>query len=350
MKEYILKTGRKGSCAGEAFILKEINLNTDRKITDVDAEINAFNDAVNSLAEQLKGASSNASGDSATIFNTELLFLEDNYFHGQILDAIRNEHICASMAVQKAGDGLAKVIESAESEYLRGRSEDVRGMVKQLISIIEGEAENLPDRPFILIAHEFSPVQFSALPKDRLLGIITAKGSSTSHLSVLADSFGVAYLFGLDEADLSIKDGNPLIISGEKLITDPSDEDYAAALSLFAPADGYLIPMEDIPDEAFSKGSMGKCFGIMPDNGKIYAPCDGVITAIAQTKHAITIGRSRASDILIHVGIDTVKLAGKGFTLHVKEGDPVKKDDLLMEADINMITSKGFSPMVITVY
>ena len=51
----------------------------------------------------------------------------------------------------------------------------------------------------------------------------------------------------------------------------------------------------------------------MPDNGKIYAPCDGVITAIAQTKHAITIGRGTASDILIHVGIDTVKLYGWQF-------------------------------------
>lgn len=120
------------------------------------------------------------------------------------------------------------------------------------------------------------------------------------------------------------------------------------AISLAAPADGRLIPMEDIPDAAFSSGVLGACIGILPENGNVYAPCDGVISEIAETKHAITVIAPSGQEVLIHVGIDTVKLDGKGFTVLVKTGDSVSVGDLILKADLDAIDEAGFSPMVIT--
>ena len=115
-----------------------------------------------------------------------------------------------------------------------------------------------------------------------------------------------------------------------------------------APADGKLIPMEDIPDPVFSSGTMGECAGILPENGMIYAPCDGTVAGIAQTKHAITFTSSDGREILVHVGIDTVRLNGNGFTVFVEEGSTVCKGEKVMEADLDVIRSAGLSPIVIT--
>lgn len=116
---------------------------------------------------------------------------------------------------------------------------------------------------------------------------------------------------------------------------------------LFAPADGDIVSMKDIPDKAFSSGGLGNCIGINPENGNVYAPCDGVITSIAETKHAIGIKSKNGKEILIHVGIDTVTLKGQGFELYVKDGDSIKKGDLLLKCDVDYIKNKGLSPMVI---
>ena len=104
--------------------------------------------------------------------------------------------------------------------------------------------------------------------------------------------------------------------------------------------------MEEIPDQAFSSGMMGECIGIIPENGTIYAPIDGVVSTIAKNKHAISF-KNNSSEILVHVGIDTVKLNGEGFTLKVKPGDRVLQGQPVMEADIEKIKEKGFDPMVI---
>ncbi len=123
------------------------------------------------------------------------------------------------------------------------------------------------------------------------------------------------------------------------------DVDYAVG----APADGELIPMAEIPDPVFAGGSMGECFGVMPKNGCVYAPVSGVILDIARTGHAITIEQDDGRKILVHVGIDTVNLGGKAFTLHVSSGSRVKMGRLLLEADLDMIEKAGFSPMVVVV-
>lgn len=127
-----------------------------------------------------------------------------------------------------------------------------------------------------------------------------------------------------------------------------TDAGQDAFEEICAPADGVLVPMEQIPDEAFSGGALGKCFGVIPENGNIYAPCPGKITMIADTGHAIGIRSKEGSDVLIHVGINTVTLGGKGFSCHVGIGDTVRKGDLLMTADLAVIKKANLDPTVIT--
>ena len=98
-----------------------------------------------------------------------------------------------------------------------------------------------------------------------------------------------------------------------------------------------------------SSGQLGKCIGILPDNGSIYSPCDGTIVSIAETKHAVTIHSDEGEDYLVHVGIDTVKLAGKGFEVLVSEGDRISRAQHIMNADLAAITQAGYSTMVILV-
>lgn len=116
---------------------------------------------------------------------------------------------------------------------------------------------------------------------------------------------------------------------------------------LTAAADGALIPMEEIPDPAFSGGSLGDCYGILPANGKVYAPVAGVISHIAKTAHALTIDSTGGRTVLVHVGINTVNLEGKPFHLHVQEGDNVVQDQLLLEADLEKIREAECSTMVV---
>ena len=115
-----------------------------------------------------------------------------------------------------------------------------------------------------------------------------------------------------------------------------------------APSDGKLIPMEEIPDPVFSSGTLGDCVGVIPDNGTVYAPCSGVVTGVAETKHAVTFLASDGREILVHAGIDTVKLNGRGFTVCVAAGTAVSQGDKILEADLDVIREAGFSTVIIT--
>jgi PTS system beta-glucosides-specific IIC component len=118
-----------------------------------------------------------------------------------------------------------------------------------------------------------------------------------------------------------------------------------------APVTGNVIALSDVKDEAFSSGAMGQGLGIEPTEGKVYAPIDGEITTFFPTGHAIGITSDNGIEILIHVGMDTVELNGKGFTPKKKQGDRVTKGELMLEFDMNVIKEAGYStvtPMIIT--
>lgn len=115
-----------------------------------------------------------------------------------------------------------------------------------------------------------------------------------------------------------------------------------------ADAKGVAIPMEEIPDPVFAGGILGICCGIEPEEGTIYAPTDGVISQVADTLHAIGMECPNGVELLIHIGVDTVKMNGDGFTCQVRTGDKVKKGQPIMTVDIDKIRAVGYSAMIIT--
>lgn len=121
--------------------------------------------------------------------------------------------------------------------------------------------------------------------------------------------------------------------------------------AITSPMSGELIPLADVQDPTFASGLLGKGIAVKPTLGQVVAPADGVIASLFRTHHAIGIECDNGAEILIHVGIDTVKLDGKFFTPHVKVDDVVKQGDLLLEFDMQGITAAGYdltTPVIIT--
>ncbi|WP_068503011.1 beta-glucoside-specific PTS transporter subunit IIABC [Paenibacillus kribbensis] len=122
-------------------------------------------------------------------------------------------------------------------------------------------------------------------------------------------------------------------------------------LSMTSPINGTIVPLKDVPDQAFSQGAMGKGVGIEPSEGKIYAPFDGTIETVFRTKHVIAMKSLQGVEILIHIGIDTVKLQGQHFDVFVDEGQKIKAGDLLMEFNLEEIRKAGYptvTPIIVT--
>lgn len=120
---------------------------------------------------------------------------------------------------------------------------------------------------------------------------------------------------------------------------------------LASPLTGKVIPLTEVEDDAFSGEALGKGIAIIPNDGNVYAPCDGTVMTLFPTKHAIGIVSEYGAEVLIHLGVNTVQLEGKHFTAHIKQGDKVKKGQLLVNFDIDAITKAGYSlttPIIIT--
>lgn len=114
---------------------------------------------------------------------------------------------------------------------------------------------------------------------------------------------------------------------------------------------GKVLELSTINDEAFATGAMGKGIAIEPTVGKLVAPADGVVSAVFPTSHAIGISSNDGAELLIHIGMNTVKLKGEHFKVHVKEGNTVKAGDLLIEFDTDAIATKGYdltTPIIVT--
>jgi len=117
-------------------------------------------------------------------------------------------------------------------------------------------------------------------------------------------------------------------------------------VTLNAVAKGNYVPMNKIADEMFAQGMMGICCGVEPSEGKVYAPVDGKISQLTDTRHAIGL-EAGGMEILIHVGIDTVEMNGDGFTNTVKLGQFVKKGDLMLTMNIDKIRAASHAATVI---
>ncbi|MBR3893601.1 MAG: PTS glucose transporter subunit IIA [Clostridia bacterium] len=116
--------------------------------------------------------------------------------------------------------------------------------------------------------------------------------------------------------------------------------------TLLAVADGVAVPLSAVPDEAFSSGMLGQGFAVKPTAGTVYAPIDGKVESVSDTRHAYTLLSDDGLDVLVHVGIDTVELKGEGFLSMVSVGDRVKAGDVLARADLDLIREKGFKTVI----
>ena len=122
-------------------------------------------------------------------------------------------------------------------------------------------------------------------------------------------------------------------------------------IELCAPVAGTVKALSDVPDKTFADKVLGDGAAIVPSEGKVYAPADGTVANIMDSKHGIMFVTESGAEILIHIGLDTVNLNGKYFKSHVSEGDKVKKGKLLVEFDMDAIKKEGYdliTPVVVT--
>ena len=160
-------------------------------------------------------------------------------------------------------------------------------------------------------------------------------------------SFGLAalltFFFGIPKEENKASKEEKTIENENDPEADTLPDTSAAAgaeLTVYSPIHGNVVPLSEVPDEAFGSGAMGQGVGIEPDEGKVYAPFDGTVEMVFDTKHAIGLTSSDGISLLIHVGLDTVELNGQYFTAHVSAGDPIRRGQLLLEFDLDKIAEK----------
>ena len=118
----------------------------------------------------------------------------------------------------------------------------------------------------------------------------------------------------------------------------------------YAPMAGKAVPITEVPDPTFAEEMLGKGVAVEPTEGKVYAPCDATVDMMFSTGHAVSLVADFGAEVLIHVGLETVGLEGKPFTVHVSNGDKVKKGQLMIEVDLEAVKAAGLptiTPMLI---
>ncbi len=139
-------------------------------------------------------------------------------------------------------------------------------------------------------------------------------------------------------------------VSAEPVSEEKTEKKESRSIMLYSHLNGKIVNLEDVEDEAFSSKVLGDGIAVEPTEGKLYAPCDGKVDMVFDTKHAINLVSSEGCEILLHIGIDTVKLNGEFFEAHVSDGQEIHRGDLLITFDIDGIRNTGYkttTPMII---
>lgn len=174
-----------------------------------------------------------------------------------------------------------------------------------------------------------------------IFGVLLCLNMPVQYIIMMAISVGVAFaltwLFGYKDEEPKAQEAPKAAEVKEAKAEEPV---------LYAPVKGNVIAREDIPDETFASGVLGDGVGIEPELGEVVAPFDGEISSVTDTRHAVGISGPAGMEVLIHVGVDTVKMKGEGFTLLVGEGDKVRAGQKLIRFDMAKIRAAGFSTTV----
>lgn len=160
-------------------------------------------------------------------------------------------------------------------------------------------------------------------------------------------TFILVYIWGYHDSDLAEETAD----APEKANSNTETVNSVSEEIIQSPADGEAVPLSEVPDPTFAEEMLGKGAAVQPTDGHFYAPVDGVITTLFPTNHAIGLKSDGGAEILIHIGLDTVSLNGRYFTASVKEGQRVKRGDLMMKVDLDGVAGAGLktiTPVIIT--
>lgn len=176
-----------------------------------------------------------------------------------------------------------------------------------------------------------------------LFGVLLCLSMPVQYILMMAIATGVSFtltwMFGYRDEETQ-QDKETAAVDSSALQDAAADQ---AKRVIYAPIQGNVVPREQIPDETFASGVLGDGVGIEPELGEVVAPFDGVVSSVTETKHAIGVSGPGGMEVLIHVGVDTVKMKGDGFTMLVQEGDKVRAGQKLMTFDIEKIKAAGYS-------
>ena len=180
-----------------------------------------------------------------------------------------------------------------------------------------------------------------------IFGILLCLEQPVQYVIEMAIAVGVAFAISF----IIYKDQKPkaettgIEDKAEGAVAAGKEEDQSVQISeetVKSPVRGKIIPLSEVNDETFASEMLGVTSAVEPEDGRIVSPCDGKVINVFDTGHAVCIATKSGGELLIHIGVDTVKLNGKGFTKKVSDGDQVHAGDVLIEADLNMIRSEGY--------
>ncbi|WP_454971024.1 glucose PTS transporter subunit IIA [Dorea sp.] len=180
-----------------------------------------------------------------------------------------------------------------------------------------------------------------------IFGILLCLNQPLQYLIEMVIAVGVAFAISF----VIYKDAEPKAVTADVAETTGTTEtvenieiadNNKAEETLTSPVNGTQIPLSEVADETFASEMLGTTVAVEPADGKIVAPCDGEVSNIFETGHAVCITTESGGELLIHIGIDTVKMDGKGFTKKVSDGDKVHAGDILVEANLEEIKNAGY--------
>jgi len=225
MMTYACRTAQDGYAAGKAFLVGTSGKEPYRP-GDAATEVKRLDEAVSELERKMLAQKEQAAAEETALLDAQILILKEDDFLGAIRSMIPEKQTGAPDAIRHIVEKLCEQLQNSDSEYIRERCDDLRGLGNGLITLIEGTRYDPPAGGVILVGTELSPSDITLIGKEHILGILTEKGSATSHVSVLAGSLDVPYLYGLEKITDKVRKKDALILDGTKgeVIVNPTEE------------------------------------------------------------------------------------------------------------------------------